>query len=47
MRREMFAWEVIRDQHGSEVVQGFKRLAAWLAFPADQLSRNAAGNYIG
>lgn len=34
----MFAWEVIRNQHGSEVIQ---RLAAWLAFPADQLSDDA------
>ena len=47
MRRGMFAWAVIRNQHRSEVIWGFKRLAAWLALPADQLSGNAAGNYIG
>lgn len=47
MRRGMFAWEVIRNQHGSEVIRGFKRLAAWLAFPADHLSDVAAENYVG
>lgn len=42
--RGMFAWEVIRNQHRSEVIQ---RLSAWLAVPADQLSDNAAGNDRG
>lgn len=40
MHRGMFVWEVIRNQQG--MIRGFKRLAAGLAFPADQLSGSAA-----
>lgn len=47
MHRGMFVWEVIRNQHELETIRGFKRVAARLAFPADQLCGNATKNYAG